>query len=98
VGKLLPIIGKFLDLQDDIVIEHTYWCLFYISSWENEAIQNILDLGITPRLLMRLNHENKTIRNLALRTVANMMTGYDDQILVRYTFVIRTVSYFFLLL
>ena len=58
--------------------ENTLWCFAYLSNGDDEQVKNILDLGITAKILSFTVSDFKQIKTPAVRTVCNLLTADDE--------------------
>jgi len=79
VKPALPLLANLLFSQDIETITDACWALSYLSDGPNERIQEVLNIGVAPRLTELLGNPNSLVQVPALRTVGNIVTGDDMQ-------------------
>jgi len=60
------------------------WALSYLTEGDAYQIEIVLQYDITKRILELLNYDNPQIQAPALRTVGNLLTGYDHHTQVNF--------------
>jgi importin subunit alpha-1 len=79
VAPLVPVMSRLLFCEDDDVLTDALWSISYLSDGPNEAIQAVIEAGVTPRLVQLLSHTSYSVQTPALRALGNIITGDDVQ-------------------
>ena len=76
VSPAIPVLGRCLRSPDVEVLRNACWALSYIVDGPNNRIERIVEENsIAPRLIELLDHESDSVREPALRVIANIVTG-----------------------
>ncbi|KEH41662.1 importin subunit alpha [Medicago truncatula] len=80
VKSALPaLVDLIINSRDEEVVTDACWALSYLSDGTNEKIQAVIDTGVCPRLVELLQCTSSSWLIPVLRTVGNIVTGYDVQ-------------------
>ncbi|CAK8563753.1 unnamed protein product [Lathyrus sativus] len=79
VRLALPILGRLVFSDDEEILADACWALSYLSDDSNDKIQEIIDAGVSGRLVQLLQHPSASVLVPVVRTVGNMVTGDDMQ-------------------
>ncbi|KAL8161966.1 hypothetical protein V2J09_013455 [Rumex salicifolius] len=79
VKPALPALERLVHLNDEEVLTDACWALSYLSDGTNDKIQEVINVGVCPRLVELLMHPSSAVLIPALRTVGNIVTGDDMQ-------------------
>ena len=67
-----------LNVHDDRVLNHTLWCVSYLSNGNEEQVRAILDLGIADQIVLAMGHQEMTHKAPAIRAAGNLLTETDE--------------------
>jgi len=79
---ILPVISTLAHLIFHInnrILADTCWALSYILGVLDSEIQEVINTGVTRRLVELLGHASLTVVTPALRTIGNIFKGNDQQ-------------------
>ncbi|KAH8238400.1 hypothetical protein KR032_005650 [Drosophila birchii] len=80
VRRLLPTLSQLLHNQDIQVLADACWALSYVTNCDDRnVIQAVIDANVVSGLVRLLTNDEPSINEPALRTVANIVTGTDQQ-------------------
>lgn len=82
ISQALPALAKLIYATDDDVLTDACWALSYLSDGSNDKIQAVIESGVVVRLVELLSHSSYAVQTPALRTVGNIVTGDDVQVIV----------------
>mmetsp|Transcript_26747 Transcript_26747/g.32469 ORF Transcript_26747/g.32469 Transcript_26747/m.32469 type:complete len:567 (+) Transcript_26747:124-1824(+) len=75
----IPVLAEMIHSEDEDVLTDACWALSYLSDGTNDRIQEVVDSGVSSRLVELLLSPSPTVLIPALRTVGNIVTGDDQQ-------------------
>ena len=76
----LPLLKTTIEKEEDVdILVDALWALSYISDGDNDRIQTVIDSGVVPHLITRLDSTELKVLVPALRTVGNITLGDDKQ-------------------
>jgi len=81
IQRLLPVLSQLLCNSDVQVLSDACWALSYVTDDDNNKIQAVVDIGAVPRLVALLGSDEPSIIVPALRSVGNIVTGTDLQVI-----------------
>ncbi|KAL3625991.1 hypothetical protein CASFOL_029540 [Castilleja foliolosa] len=79
VKQALAAVARVIHTNDGSVLTNACWALAYLSDGTKDEIQSVIDAGVCPRLVELLFHTWPSILIPAIRTVGNILMGYDLQ-------------------
>ena len=81
VRAAVPVLSHLISVDDTETVFDALWGLSSACKGSNycSRIQTVLDSGVLPRVISKLADENYDICYTALRVVANLVTGNNDQ-------------------
>lgn len=56
------------------------WALSYLTDGTNDKIQEVVNAGVIPQLVILLNSDTMPVVTPALRAIGNIVTGSDNQV------------------
>jgi hypothetical protein len=86
VSRTLPTLTSMLNYQDDEVIADAAWAITGLTDAQayNDAdevdmrLEEVVDTGLVPRLVLLLTHPNPLVKTAVLRVVGNLSSGPDS--------------------
>lgn len=81
VKHALPTLAKLLQYKDKDVLADACWALSYLTDGTNDKIQAVIDTGMIDTLVELLGCDENTVLTPSLRTVGNIVTGNDAQVI-----------------
>lgn len=79
IQQLLPALGVLIHHTDLDILVDSVWALSYLTDCGNDHIQAVLQVGVVPKLISFLTHNEIRLQTAALRAVGNIVTGTDEQ-------------------
>eukprot|EP00051_Salpingoeca_urceolata_P028983 m.488625 g.488625 ORF g.488625 m.488625 type:complete len:707 (+) comp25956_c0_seq1:187-2307(+) len=79
VQPALSAFATLIHYEDDEVVADACWGLSYLTDGSNDKIHQVIEAGVTDRLVRLLGHTSVSVLTPALRAVGNMVTGDDQQ-------------------
>jgi importin subunit alpha-1 len=79
VRDCLPVLARLIYISDEEVLADACWALSYLSDGRNEHIQEVIEAGVSRKMVQLLMHTSFKVQTPALRTVGNIVTGDDIQ-------------------
>ena len=78
------------------IVMHTLYAILYLTDGEDSQISEIINMDIVEILLEKLKMDNNDIRIPALKVVANMLSGEQDDIdyLINYGVIAALAPFF----
>ncbi|CAG8440564.1 6149_t:CDS:1 [Scutellospora calospora] len=77
ISLTLPILAQLINFKDDEILYHVCWALSYLC--DNNHIEDVINLGVSPHLVNLMVHDNNDIQVSALHCVRNIVSGNDSQ-------------------
>lgn len=78
--RVLPTLARLINESTDVeILGDACWALAYLSDGTNDRIQAVVDAGICKRMVDLLLHGSYSVKEPALRTIGNIVTGEDHQ-------------------
>lgn len=74
-GRIVLIVFSLLFLAD------ASWAISYVTDDDGERIQAVIQAGCIPSLVRLLDHSENAIVVPALRSIGNIVTGTDTQVI-----------------
>jgi importin subunit alpha-6/7 len=79
ISPLLPTMAQLIYSPDGEILTDALWALSYLTDGPNDRMQQVLDTGVTRRVVELLVHPIPAVQTAALRVVGNIVTGDDIQ-------------------
>lgn len=85
VKQCLPALAQLIHTADKEILSDACWALSYLTDGANDKIQAVIDMGVIPRVVHLLSHDEVSVITPALRTIGNIVTGDDSQTQVKHS-------------
>lgn len=80
VAPCIPVLTRILKTAKDLeVLADCAWAFSYISDGTNDRIEDLVQVGVIPRLVELLGHKEWSVVAASVRAVGNIVTGDDSQ-------------------
>ncbi|KAF0412022.1 importin subunit alpha-1 [Gigaspora margarita] len=77
ISSTFPILTQLINLKDDEILYNVCWALSYLG--ENNHIEDVINLGVSPHLVNLMVHVNNEVQTAALHCVRSIVSGNDSQ-------------------
>ena len=77
---MFPTLQVLMNSDNPDIIMHTLYTLSYLSDGEDSQIRDIIDLDIVEILFEQLRSDNIDIKIPAMKVVANLLSGQEEDI------------------
>uniref|UniRef100_K3ZSE5 Importin subunit alpha n=1 Tax=Setaria italica TaxID=4555 RepID=K3ZSE5_SETIT len=82
VKPILEIVSQLIHSADEKILADACWTVYYICGGVDDAIQDILDVGVCPQLVNLLMHGSASVLLPVIMALARISAGDDAQVQV----------------